>query len=91
MHHLIKPLARTPQVRRALEASGLELDKRFAAFASTASEVTSYGSITRGVQVYSTPTLFIVNKHGQAIVLTGLQDALSIEQAIDEVRDSPSK
>jgi hypothetical protein len=91
VHHLIKPLARTPQVRRALAESGLELDKRFAAFVSTASEVTSYGSITRGVQVYSTPTLFVVNKHGQAIVLTGLQDALSIEQAIDEVRDMPSK
>ncbi len=91
VHHLIKPLARTPQVRRSLAASGLELGKRFAAFVSTASQVSSYGSITRGVQVYSTPTLFIVNKHGQAIVLTGLQDALSIEQAIDEVRDSSSK
>jgi hypothetical protein len=87
VHHLIKPLARTPQVRRALAASGLELQKRFAAFVSPASQVTSYGSITRGVQVYSTPTIFIVNKRGQTTVLTGLQDALSIEQAIDEARN----
>ena len=39
------------------------------------SRVASFGSITRGVQVYATPTILIVNKHGQTIVLTGLQDA----------------
>ncbi len=88
VHHLIRPLAHTPQLRRALAASGLELEKRFAAFASPASQVASYGSITRGIQVYVTPTLLIVNKRGQATVLTGLQDAFSIEQAIDEARNS---
>jgi hypothetical protein len=88
VHHLIRPLAHTPQLRRQLAASGLELEKRFAAFASPASQVATYGSITRGVQVYQTPTLLIVNKRGQTTVLTGLQDALSIEQAIDEARDS---
>ena len=35
-----------------------------------------------------TRELLIVNKRGQTTVLTGLQDALSIEQAIDEARDS---
>lgn len=88
VHHLIRPLAHTPQLRRALAASGLELEKRFAAFASPASQVASYGSITRGIQVYVTPTLLIVNKRGQATVLTGPQDAFSIEQAIDEARNS---
>jgi hypothetical protein len=88
VHHLIRPLAHTPQLRRQLAASGLELEKRFAAFASPASQVATYGSITRSVQVYQTPTLLIVNKRGQTTVLTGLQDALSIEQAIDEARDS---
>jgi hypothetical protein len=88
VHHLIRPLARTPQLRRALKASGLELDKRFAAFVSPASQVASYGSITRGIQVYATPTLLIVNKRGQTTVMTGLQDAFSIEQAIDEARNS---
>jgi hypothetical protein len=87
VHHLIKPLAHSPQLRRQLAASGLELEKRFAAFVSPASQVATYGSITRGVQVYQTPTLLIVNKSGQTTVLTGLQDALSIEQAIDEARD----
>ncbi len=53
-----------------------------------ASQVASYGSVTRGVQVYATPTLFVINKRGQAIVLTGVQDAFSIEQAISEARSS---
>jgi hypothetical protein len=88
VHHLIRPLVHTPQLRSQLAASGLELGKRFAAFTSPASQVATYGSITRGVQVYQTPTLLIVNKRGQTTVLTGLQDALSIEQAIDEARDS---
>ncbi len=55
---------------------------------SSASQVASYGSITRGVQVYATPTILIVNRHGQTTTLTGLQDAYSIEQAIDEARQS---
>jgi hypothetical protein len=88
VHHLIRPVANEPQVRRALERSGLELQKRFAAFLATANEVSSFGSITRGVQVQATPTIVIVNKKGQATVLTGLQDAYSIEQAIDEARNS---
>ncbi|HEV3033863.1 MAG TPA: hypothetical protein VGX72_03645 [Solirubrobacteraceae bacterium] len=88
VHHLIRPLAHTPQLRRALKASGLELEKRFAAFFSPSSQVASYGSITRGVQVYMTPTLLVINKRGQTTALTGLQDAFSIEQAIDEARNS---
>ncbi len=88
VHHLIKPLARAPKLRKALKASGLELEKSFAAFASSANQVASYGSVTRGIQVYATPTIFIVNKRGQTTVLSGLQDAFSIEQAIDEARNS---
>ena len=88
VHHLIAPLPRTPQLRQALKASGLELDKPFAAFVSTASQVTSYGSITRDVQIDATPTILVINTHGHAIVLTGVQDAFSIEQAIDEARSS---
>jgi hypothetical protein len=88
IHHLIRPFARVPQVRRQLEASGLELGKKFAAFESPASQVASYGSITRGVQIYATPTILVINKAGKTITLTGLQDAFSIEQAIDEARNS---
>jgi hypothetical protein len=88
VHHAIGPIAHVPQVRRALRRSGLELQKGFAAFRATAGEVSSFGSITRGVQVSGTPTLLVVNKQGHTTVLTGLQDAFSIEQAIEEARSS---
>jgi hypothetical protein len=58
--------------------------QRVAVQEAMASQVASFGSVTRGVQVYATPTLFVINKHGHAIVLTGLQDPFSIQQAIDE-------
>ncbi|MCW3034293.1 MAG: hypothetical protein JWM60_2638 [Solirubrobacterales bacterium] len=51
-----------------------------------ASQVTSFGTITRGVQVYGTPTLLFVNKHGRAVTLTGLQPAYAIAQAVREAR-----
>jgi hypothetical protein len=53
-----------------------------------ASEVASFGSITRGVQVYGTPTTLVVGKSTQVKVLTGLTDAYSLEQAIAEARHS---
>jgi hypothetical protein len=51
-----------------------------------ANQVASFGTITRGIQVYGTPTLLVVNKKGQTITLTGLQDSFAIEQAISEAR-----
>jgi hypothetical protein len=86
VHHLIRPIAGTPAVRRALSGSGLELEKKFAAFVAPASQVTSFGTITRGVQVFGTPTLLVINKRGQVTKLTGLTDAYAIEQTIDEAR-----
>ena len=62
--------------------------QRVAVQAAPASQVASYGSVTRGVQVYATPTLFVINKQGHAIVLTGVQDAFSIEQTIAEAAKS---
>jgi hypothetical protein len=53
---------------------------------SRANRVASFGTITRGIQVYGTPTLLIVNKKGQTITLTGLQDSFAIQQAISEAR-----
>jgi hypothetical protein len=88
VHHLIRPLANVPRVRRELQQYGLELQKRFAAFEARANQVTSFGSITHGVQVYGTPTLMIINKRGQVKTLTGLTDAYAIEQTIDEARHS---
>jgi hypothetical protein len=87
VHHLIPSLTkRVPALRAQLKRSGLELEKKFAAFEASASQVTSFGSITRGIQVNGTPTILIVNARGQVTTLTGLTDAYSIEQSIDEAR-----
>ncbi len=53
-----------------------------------AKEVASFGSITRGIQVYGTPTTLIVGAHGKTQTLNGLQDAYAIRQAINEARHS---
>jgi protein-disulfide isomerase len=36
--------------------------------------------------VYGTPTILVVNKKGSVRTITGLTDAYSIEQTIDEAR-----
>ncbi len=53
---------------------------------ASASQVGAYGTITNAVQITQTPTLLIVNSHGQTTVITGLTDAFSIEQSISEAR-----
>ncbi len=66
----------------------LHLDRHILVVEAPPSQVATFGSVTRGVQVYGTPTILIVNRHGQTSSLTGLQDAYSIEQAITEARHS---
>lgn len=53
---------------------------------ASASEVASFGTVTKGVQVYGTPTLLVIDKQGKALTLTGLQEAFTIEQAIQEAK-----
>jgi hypothetical protein len=67
---------------------GAQFDKTVVVHESPANGVASYGSITRGVQVFGTPTILIVNSKGQTVTLTGLNDAYAIEQAISEARSS---
>jgi hypothetical protein len=85
LHHSAAK-AKAEEVRHADRFFGLELDKTIAVHEGPASSVASFGSITRGVQVYSTPTIVIVNPKGQASTLTGFADAYTIEQAIEEDR-----
>jgi hypothetical protein len=61
-------------------------DHRLVLHLSAPGQVASFGSITRGVQVYGTPTILIVAKHGRTIVLSGLQDAFAIRQAVSDAR-----
>ncbi len=63
-----------------------KLPKSVVVLPATAGMVADFGTITRGVQVDQTPTLLIVNKKGLARTITGLTDAFSINQAIDEAR-----
>jgi len=71
-------------VRRALQ----HLHGKLAVNIALAGQVASFGTITRGIQVYGTPTLLIVDKQGRTITLTGLQDAFAIQQAISELSKS---
>jgi hypothetical protein len=80
-------------VRRELHAlrashsnSGLPQDRRIVLHEASAGQVGSFGSYTRAVQVYATPTLLIIMPSGKTRTLTGLTDAYSIQQAISEAR-----
>jgi hypothetical protein len=72
-------------VRSAIEALA-KSDHGLAVHVAAADQVASFGTITRGIQVYGTPTILIVGKHGQTRTLTGLQDAFAIQQAVSEAR-----
>lgn len=73
-------------VHKAL--SSLRGDRSLAIDEAVPGEVAAFGSITRGVQVYGTPTMLIVNSAGKARTLTGLQDSFAIAQAVAEARHS---
>jgi hypothetical protein len=73
-------------VQRELQAAGHALGGKIAVHDAHASQVGSFGSITRTIQVDETPTILIVNKSGKTTTLTGLIDAFAIEQAINEAR-----
>jgi hypothetical protein len=86
IHHGLRAHRSDPRVRRLDKTFGLELAKPIAVHEAGAGQVASFGSFTRGVQVFGTPTLLVIGKTGKTITLTGFQDAYSIEQTIDEVR-----
>ena len=63
-----------------------KLRNHVAAHFALANQVNSFGSITRDVQVYQTPTLLIVNPKGEVTTVTGPTDAFALEQAITEAK-----
>jgi hypothetical protein len=75
-------------VHRELPAVQHALGGKVAVHYASAGQVGAYGTITHAVQITQTPTLLIVNPHGQTTVLTGLTDAFAIEQAVAEARHS---
>jgi hypothetical protein len=73
-------------VRRELKAAARKLHGKLAVHVALSSQVGSFGSFTHAVQVYSTPTILMINTAGKTAGLTGLTDAFSIEQAVREVK-----
>jgi hypothetical protein len=73
-------------VRRELQAAEQQLGGTLAVHLARSSQVGSFGTFTRDVQVYSTPTILLVNKQGETTVLTGLTDVFSLKQAVAESR-----
>jgi hypothetical protein len=73
-------------VHRQVQIVAHKLGHSIAVHASAASQVGSYGSITRDIQIYQTPTLLIVNPQAQVTTVTGYTDAYSLEQTIREAR-----
>jgi hypothetical protein len=86
VHRRLAPYAHNQAVQRLLKVFGLELSRKIAVHEASASQVSSFGTITRGVQVYGTPTILVINGKGQVSTLTGFTDTYAIEQAIDEAR-----
>ncbi|MFI5003673.1 MAG: TlpA family protein disulfide reductase [Solirubrobacterales bacterium] len=66
-----------------------ELGHKVSVHFAKANRVNSFGSITRDIQVYQTPTLLIINHKKQVTTLTGFTDSFAIEQAVAEARKSP--
>jgi hypothetical protein len=75
-------------VHNALPALQHALGGRVAIHSASAGQAGAFGTITHAVQVTQTPTLLIVNPHGQTTMLTGLTDAFAIQQAVTESRHS---
>jgi hypothetical protein len=73
-------------VRRELRAAGRAQHGKLAVHVARSNQVGSFGSFTHTVQVYSTPTILLINTKGSTSSLTGLTDAFSIGQAIKEVK-----
>lgn len=63
-----------------------KLGGRVAVHTALAGQVGAFGSITRDIQIYQTPTLLIVDRQDQVTTLTGYTEAFAIEQAIGEAR-----
>ncbi|HEY3829945.1 MAG TPA: hypothetical protein VGL57_12170 [Solirubrobacteraceae bacterium] len=73
-------------VRQQVQDVARKLGHRVVVHTASASQVGSFGSITRDIQVYQTPTLLIVNPKAQVTTVTGYTDAYALEQTIREAR-----
>jgi hypothetical protein len=75
-------------VRRELQSAAHKLHGKLAISVARSSQVGSFGSFTRTVQVFGTPTILLINPAGKTASVTGLTDVFSIEQAVREIKQS---
>jgi hypothetical protein len=73
-------------VHRQVQIVAQKLGRSVAVHTSAASQVGAYGTITRDIQIYQTPTLLVVNPHRQVTTVTGYTEAYALEQTIREAR-----
>jgi hypothetical protein len=73
-------------VRREAQAVAARMKKKVALHVALPAQVGQYGSVTRGVQIYQTPTLLLIDKKGLAVTMTGLMDQYAIQQGIIEAQ-----
>jgi len=73
-------------VHRELQAAASKFAGKLAVHNARSGQVGSFGTFTRAVQVYSTPTILLINTRGLTSSVTGLTDVFSIEQAVAEVK-----
>jgi len=66
--------------------AGLPQNRHIALDVALASQVASFGSITRSAPISGTPTILIITGNGRTKTLSGFSDAYSIQQAIGEAR-----
>jgi hypothetical protein len=64
----------------------MELEQPISVRLATPAQVASFGSFTRDVQIFGTPSTLVINSKGQVRALPGVPGILSIEQATDEAR-----
>jgi hypothetical protein len=75
-------------VHKELQAVEKQQGGKIAVHYALANQAGSFGSITKAIQVYQTPTILLVNEKGLTTTLTGFTDAFSIEQTIGEAREA---
>ncbi|HEX4482709.1 MAG TPA: hypothetical protein VH081_02900 [Solirubrobacteraceae bacterium] len=75
-------------VRRELQAVSHSSHGRVAVHVAGADEIGAFGSFTRAVQVFSTPTILLINAKGKTSSVSGLTDTFGIKQAVREVKQA---
>jgi hypothetical protein len=71
-------------VRSQVLSLGKSSKGKIAVHTALADQVGLFGRVTEVAQVYQTPTILIIGRHGLITTLTGLVDAFTLKQAVRE-------